>query len=99
MSSGWSDFVAFRTMITPVVVKVVFGVGVVGSILGGILGIIGGLVGVGEASPAQVILGSVLLLLLGPIVTRVICELYIIQFRIYDVLTEIRSNTQRSAAE
>ncbi len=72
-------------MITPVIIQIIFWVGVVLSIIVG-LGYI--LVGsrYGNASPAY----GVLIIIFGPIVVRIYCEILIIFFRINETLTEIK---------
>ena len=86
-----NDLLAFRKMITPTVIQVVFWIGVVICVLAGIIGIISGVAGT-RGGGAQV-LGGLLTLILGPLFVRIYCELLIIIFRIHDRLTEIRDNT------
>ena len=80
-----NDFFSFRTMITPVIIQIIFWIGVALCIIVG-LGYI--LVGsrYGSASPAY----GVLILILGPVVVRIYCEILIIFFRINETLTEIK---------
>ena len=88
-----NDFFSFWTMITPVIIQIIFWVGVVLCIIVG-LGYI--LVGsrYGNASPAY----GVLILILGPVVVRIYCEILIIFFRINETLTEIKHNLDERRA-
>ena len=86
-----NDFLAFRKMITPAVIQVIFWIGVAVCVLGGLVAIIqgaGGRYGGGEQ-----VLSGVLMIILGPIAVRIYCELLIIMFRIHDRLVEIQDNT------
>ena len=78
---NWGDFFSFRTMITPIIIQVIFWVGVVGCVIMGLGGVVGGrpLWGLG-------------LIVLGPLAVRVECELLILLFRIHDALQEIRAS-------
>jgi hypothetical protein len=80
-------------MITPVIIQILFWVGVVLCIIVGI-GYI--LVGsrYGTASPAY----GVLIIILGPIAVRIYCEILIIFFRINETLTEIKHNLDERRA-
>ncbi len=83
------DFLNFRKMITPVIIKILFWVGVGFSVLGGLItmgtsfGRYGGGVG-------TFVIG-LLTLVLGPVMVRIYCELLILFFRINETLTEIKA--------
>jgi hypothetical protein len=81
------DFFSFRTMITPVIIQIIFWIGVVLCLIIG-LGYL--LVGsrYGNASPAY----GILIIIVGPIAVRIYCEILIIFFRINETLTEIKHN-------
>lgn len=79
------DFLAFRKMITPVIIQILFWVGVVIAVLMG-LGI---LLKGGIAS-----LVGLLWIFVGPIIWRVQCEIIIVLFNIYSTLTQIRDTLQ-----
>jgi hypothetical protein len=68
-------------MVTPVIIQVLFWLGVAVSVVAGLLEI-------GE-SP----LGGLLLIVLGPLVVRLYCELLIVVFRIHDLLRAVERNT------
>ncbi len=85
-----TDFFAFRKMITPAVIQIIFWLGVSICIVTGI-----GLISNSFHSPlfreTKLTVG-LLVLIVGPIVVRIICELQIVIFRIGDTLIEIRNN-------
>ncbi|MBI4795400.1 MAG: DUF4282 domain-containing protein [Deltaproteobacteria bacterium] len=81
------DFLAFRTMLTPIIIQTVFWVGAVISVIAGLIFI---LTGVGQYGGGPNVLKGVLLLFLGPIGVRIYCEILIIFFRINETLTEIK---------
>ncbi len=80
------DFLAFRTMLTPILIQVIFWIGV-------IICIVVGLVYLGWGIKHETVAGiykGVLILILGPIGVRIYCEILIIFFRINETLTEIK---------
>ncbi len=81
-----SDFWAFRTMVTPVIIQVLFWVGVIVCIIAGLVMIVMGIKLPGD----QMVLKGVLLAILGPLGVRVYCEILIVFFRINETLTEIK---------
>lgn len=92
MSNQIGDFLSFRRMITPLIIQVLFWIGVVVSVIAGLIMIVAGAVddyGGGE----QVLIGLTVFVL-GPIVVRIWCELLILFFRMNETLTEIKNNTQ-----
>ncbi len=80
---------SFKKMITPVIIQVLFWIGVVITTVSGLIGIIGGLASHSGGGGGMVLTGLIVLLV-GPIVIRVQCELIIVIFRILDVLVDIR---------
>ena len=85
------DFLAFRTMVTPVIIQVVFWIGAGLCILVGITFI---LLGVGQYGGGPKVLQGLGLLFLGPLLVRIYCEILIIFFRINETLTEIKHGLQ-----
>ncbi|WP_022794829.1 DUF4282 domain-containing protein [Marinococcus halotolerans] len=89
------SFLNFNKMITPMIIKIIFFIGVGLSILIGIFQI-----GAGVASDfgggSQVLLGLITLVL-GPLFTRIYCELLIVFFKMQESLHEI--NTKLSKFE
>lgn len=95
------DFLAFRKMITPIVIQILFWLGVIGCIIGGVVSILGGgftlIKGGGFASAVPVVMGLVWIFI-GPILVRIYCEVLIILFRINDNLNVIKHNTEHKPA-
>lgn len=84
--SGMNDFLAFRTMVTPVIIQILFWVGVALCVIFGIgFMVVGSQYGTNGA-----VLKGLLLLILGPLGVRIYCEILIIFFRINETLTEIK---------
>ena len=81
------DFLTFRRMVVPAVVKIFFWVGVAACL---IIGIAVMIMGKWFPQPSQAILGGLLIILFGPLMVRLACEGIIIIFRIHDTLTEIK---------
>jgi hypothetical protein len=80
------DFLAFRTMVTPVIIQALFWVGVIICVVVGLVFIVGG-ANLGLSKP---IVKGVLLLIFGPLGVRIYSEILIIFFRINETLTEIK---------
>ncbi len=80
------DFLSFRRMITPVLVQVLFWIAILLFIFIAIIDII-------HHVNWRVILE---IIILGPLATRIICELLILAFRINDNLAAIRTHLVKS---
>lgn len=91
MSEG-SDFLSFRKMITPIIIQIIFWVGVIVCVIGGIVYIVMGVV---SRTGGLAVLYGILILVLGPLAVRVECELLILVFRIHDALEEINDKIVR----
>ncbi|MBT9141436.1 MAG: hypothetical protein DDT30_02028 [Dehalococcoidia bacterium] len=83
------EFLSFRRMLTPVIIKVVFWIGVVVCVIMGLLMIIEGIDMWGWGGEGMVLSG-ILVLFLGPLAVRIYCEILIVIFRILDELTMAR---------
>jgi len=92
-----SDFLTFRRMITPVIIQVVFWVGVALCVTAGLMGIVRGVTE--SYGGTWGFLSGLALLLLGPLMTRVYCELLILAFRINETLNDIRTSLIGSGPE
>ena len=90
-----SDFWAFRKMVTPVIIQIIFWVGVIACVIGGIILIAVGLKQQGDQS----VLKGVLLVIFGPLAVRLYCEILIVFFRINETLTEIKHVLERRGAQ
>jgi hypothetical protein len=82
------DFLAFRRLITPIFIQTVFWIGIVGILVLGIVAIVEGIRD--ESDVGAVILG-VLILIFGPIIWRVFCEIWILTFRTIQTLANARN--------
>lgn len=98
-----NDFLGFRKMITPVVIQIVFWIGVAVSIMSGI-----GLMIAGAAASAEMnrygggggaglpggllVFAGLVEMFVGPVLVRIGCELTMVFFRIYETLAEIRDD-------
>ena len=79
------DFLAFRKMITPMIIQIVFWLGVAVIVISALISIASGYTG-------PVLIG-LLQLIVGPIVWRMWCELVIVWFQIANSLADIRNHT------
>ena len=75
-------------MITPVIIQVLFWVGVAIAVIGAL-----GMMVVGVTSNGQgiMVLVGLVMLVVGPVVVRIYCELLILFFRMNETLTEIKN--------
>jgi hypothetical protein len=89
------DFWAFRTMVTPVIIQILFWIGVVLCFIGGVI-----MIGIGtQEGQGEYLWKGVLLFLLGPLGVRVYCEILIVFFRINETLTEIKHSVESRPQE
>ena len=82
------DFLSFRKMITPVIIQIIFWIGVATAIIGGIVVLV-------AADEAGTRVLGLLYMILGPLYWRVFCEVVILFFRMNETLTDIKNNTER----
>lgn len=82
------DFIKFRKMITPLIIQILFWVGVAGTVIAALvmMGSSFGRYGGG----AGTFLGGLIFLVVGPVMVRIYCELLILFFRMNETLTEIK---------
>lgn len=93
VESSWLlDTLFFRKMITPLFIQLLFWGGLLLSVFGGAAGIVLGLFGANQVELKYVLVG-LFLLVPGPVLIRVACELLLVIFYIYDTLMEIKRNT------
>ena len=100
-------FFNFERMITPVIIKILFWIGLIASAVGGIAVFIGGLTSgfSGRRFPAAIfsillgLLGGILAFALGALITRIYSELLIIIFRINETLTDIKILLEKNSTE
>jgi len=93
-----SDFWAFRTMVTPVIIQIMFWIGAVLCLIAGAIMIIYGATRF-QTGEGQYLWQGVLLFVLGPLGVRVYCEILMIFFRINETLTEIKHAIERPAPQ
>jgi hypothetical protein len=84
------DFWAFRSMLTPIVMQVLFWIGVLLCVVYGGMLIAAAGSGYG-GSTGLAVLGTATILI-GPLLVRIYCECIIVLFRINSTLTEIKDN-------
>lgn len=92
------NLLSFERMITPIIIKVLFWIGLIGSVVGGIVlfftvliggisdGSFGGIVG----SFLLGLVGGLLVMFLGILFTRIYAEMLILVFQINESLTDIK---------
>ncbi len=87
------DFFSFRKMITPTVIQIFFWLGVAGCVIAALVVLsTGDTLAGGSPIPPSVM--AILILLVGPLLVRIYCELLMVLFRIYESLRNIeRSKT------
>jgi hypothetical protein len=83
--NDFKDFLKFKRMITPIIIQILFWVGVALCVFSGLFAMVQGELGS--------FLGGIVVLIVGPIVVRIYCEILILFFRMNETLTEISRNT------
>lgn len=73
------EFLSFKKMITPIIIQVLFWLGVLVAVIAALATMF-----------TQSFFAGLLMLILGPILVRVYCELLIVIFKIHDCLEGIR---------
>jgi hypothetical protein len=94
-----NDFWAFRTMVAPVIIQVIFWIGSAIAILIGLAIGLPILLGGTFAHPGRALAVGLGFILIGPLVVRIYCELLILFFRINETLTEIEHAVKRHEPE
>lgn len=84
----FGEFLSFRRMITPIIIQILFWIGVVVSVIVGLVMIIRGAVTQGGA---VLVISGLLWMFLGPVMTRVYCEMIVILFRIEENTRSLRA--------
>ncbi len=94
MNWNWKDFLTFRRMVTPIIIQILFWVGVVLAIIGGIVMFFGGLIGgISDGDVGAIfgaLIGAPIATVVGLLLVRLYTELLIVIFRINETLTDIR---------
>jgi hypothetical protein len=81
------DFLKFDKLITPSIIKILFWIGSGICIIYGFATIADGTSG--YYNDSEGILQGILIIILGPIVIRIYCEIFILFFKIYETLQAI----------
>ena len=93
--SGMADFLAFRSFIAPMVIQVAFWISVFLCLMSGIYIMAADFVGRGDGgSAAWQIIAGLIMIVLGPIMARVCCELLLLAFRIHDELKQVNHSVR-----
>jgi hypothetical protein len=83
MNDQMKDFLTFKKMITPIIIQVLFWLGVAGTVIMGFVSLFSG----------QILMGLAMIIF-GPIGVRLWTEILIVMFKINDNLTEINNKTK-----
>lgn len=82
------DCLKFKKMLAPIIHPVLFWIGVAISVISGIVCIVKGLDG---SYGGSMVLTGIMLILFGPVIIRIYCELLITIFPINDKLTDVKN--------
>jgi len=88
----FKEFVSFDKMITPAVIKIVFWIGIAFSVLMALISF--GSAFTEQGSAANFIL-SFMILLVGPLLVRIYCELIMLGFKMVQSLGEINEKLDK----
>jgi uncharacterized membrane protein len=86
------DFLNFKKMITPMIIKILFWVLVAVCVIGGLISIAGG--ATSNYGGGAAVLTGLLMLVLGPVAARIYCELLIVIFSINQNVREINERAK-----
>ena len=100
----FKNFLSFERMITPVIIKVLFYIGLIGSLIGGIaVFIVAVIAGFSDGGVGAILfgligglIGGLITAILGMLVARIYAELLILFFRINETLTDIKGLLQKN---
>ncbi len=82
------DFLKFKKMVTPIIIQILFWIGIVICVIAGITTIA---VGVVPGFDGETVLIGIAWLVLGPVGVRIYCEILIVIFSINDTLTDLKN--------
>jgi len=91
MAFDMKSVLGFEKLITPVIIKIVYYIGIVAVVLFGLFTIIQGI----RFNMASSMFGGLFIIVLGPILVRFYCELLIVIFNIHDYLRDMRDQGRR----
>ena len=90
---AWGDFFAFRIMVTPILIRIVYAVGVVVISLGSILLPILGMTA--QGGPIPLVIVGALTFIVGNLYWRVLMELLMVLFGIHGSVRAIEDRERR----
>ncbi len=93
LGGGLGEYLAFRKMIVPVIIQIIFYLFAGISVVIGLSYLI--YLGIVQKGGLFVIFQGLVILLVGPLIIRIQCEILIVIFRIHDTLTEIKNAAQK----
>ena len=83
------DFLRFETMLTPVLIQVLFWVAVIFCLVAGVIAMV-------AADEISARFGGLMLFIFGPLAARIYAEILIVWFRMNDHLRHIEHSIQRA---
>jgi len=84
---NFKEFISFDKMITPVIIKILFYIGIVICIILGLSELIGGI----AAGSISIIFLGLITIVIGPVLVKVYCELVMVLFKILENLKDINN--------
>lgn len=93
-----NDYLSFKKMITPLIIQILFWAGVGASVIYGLVTIIQGLTvshWVGGPVGGVAVLYGLLIMVIGPVISRVVCELLVTFFKMSGSLEEIKNKLDK----
>ena len=88
---NFKEFISFDKMITPVIIKILFYIGIVICIILGLSELIGGI----AAGSLSIIFLGLITIVIGPVLVKVYCELVMVLFKILENLKDINNKMQQ----
>jgi hypothetical protein len=86
-----NEYLNFNKMITPTIIKIIFWAGVIVSVLAALIMMIAG--ASSDYGGGFLTLGGLVILILGPFLTRIYCELLIVLFKMNEALQSIKKSS------
>jgi len=89
------DFLAFRRMMTPVLIQFLFWLSVIVLVVGGVISAIYGGMNIDNENGVAALVSGIAAIIIGPFISRIYCEFLMLFFRMNETLTDIMHNTER----
>jgi predicted Zn finger-like uncharacterized protein len=90
--SSFGDFLAFRVLVGPKIIQILFWVGVIGCIVAALIGVYLSVQIIDTTTGLLGLLWSLAILVVGPMLVRLWCEVLAVIYRIFDTLRDIRDD-------